>query len=134
MWERAGGREEEGADMEDGKGEVERLVQEKKECWQRYAEEQSWDDVWKLIKFAKDPWRTKESMKDLKGDGRDQCESDNNKPRALVKRNLFIRHQEPLEVRGAEEQRGWGTQPREHQGQMASVIDSHWIQELGGRW
>ena len=53
-------------------------------------------------KFAKDRWRTKEAMKDLKGYGRDQCESGNDKLRALVKRNLFTRHQEPLEVRGAE--------------------------------
>ena len=38
------------------KARLKRLVQEKKrECWQRYAEEQSWDDVWKLVKFAKDP-------------------------------------------------------------------------------
>ena len=51
------------------KARLKRVVQEKKkECWQRYAEEQSWDDVWELVKFAKDPWRTKETMKDLKDD------------------------------------------------------------------
>ena len=35
---------------------LKRMIQEKKrKCGQWYAEEQSWDDVWKLIKFAKDP-------------------------------------------------------------------------------
>ena len=50
---------------------LKRLMQGKKrECWQKSAEEQSWDDVWKLVKFAKNPWRIKEIMKDLKdGDG-----------------------------------------------------------------
>ena len=41
--EGTGGGEEEGADMEDGKGEVEKPS----------AEEPSWDDVCKLVKFAR---------------------------------------------------------------------------------
>ena len=57
--------------MEDRKGEVEKASAGKEGV---LTEEQSWYDVWK---FTKDPWRTKESMKDLKDDDRDQCESDN---------------------------------------------------------
>ena len=45
------------------KARLKRLIQEqKRECWQRYVEEQSWDGICKLVKFAKDPWRTKETM------------------------------------------------------------------------
>ena len=52
-------------------------IQEKKrECWQWYAEEQSWDDVWKLVKYAKDPWQTKESIKSLVGDDNRPCNTD----------------------------------------------------------
>ena len=71
-------------------------MQEKRECWQRYAEEQSWDDMWKLVKFTKDPWRTKETMKDLKDDDGVKCESDNDKLQALVNRNFFTKDQESL--------------------------------------
>lgn len=60
------------------------ILKRKKECWQRYAEEQSWDDVWKLVKY---PWRTKETMKALTDDNGAACETD--KLRALVDRNLI---------------------------------------------
>ena len=61
------------------KARLKRLIQKKKrECWQRYAEEQSWDDVWKLIKFAKDPWRTKETMKSLVDDNNTPCNTEDN--------------------------------------------------------
>ena len=81
------------------------MIQENmKECWQKYAEEQSWDDVWKLVKFAnlKDPWQTKETMKALIDDKSatcdSRCESDDEKLRALVDRNFFTKDQEPLDV------------------------------------
>ena len=50
---------------------LKRTIQEKKrECWQWYTEQQSWDDIWKLVKFAKDPWQTKDIMKNLKNNDR----------------------------------------------------------------
>ena len=49
-----------------------------------------------MVKFAKDPWQTKETMKDLK---------DDNKLQALVDRNFFTKDQDPLVV---EVERGCG--------------------------
>ena len=47
--------ETEGTDVEDRKGQEKKVnAGEKRECWQKYVEEQSWDDVWKLVKLAKE--------------------------------------------------------------------------------
>ena len=54
--------------------------------------------MWKLVKFAKDPWRTKESMKSLVDDDNRPCNTDEDKLRALVDRNFFTKDQAPLEV------------------------------------
>ena len=43
------------------------------------------------MKFAKDPWRTKETMKDLKSDDGVECKSDEDKLQALVSRNFFTK-------------------------------------------
>ena len=66
------------------------------ECRQRYAEEQ--------------PWRTKETIKDLKNDSRVQCGSDEDKLQALVDRNFFTKNLDPLvvEVVDGTRQRGEG--------------------------
>ena len=59
-------------------------------------------------------------MKDLKDDGRDQCESDNDKLQALVERSFFTRHQEfeLLEVRA---EGGGGHSPGELEDSRYSV-------------
>ena len=56
------------------------------------------DDVWKLVKFGKDPWRTKETMKALVDDDNTPCNTDDDKLRALVDRNFLTNDQAPLEV------------------------------------
>ena len=84
------------------------MIQEKKrECGQQYAEEQSWDDVWKLVKFAKDPWRTKKTIKSLVDDNNRPCDTDNDKLQALVVRNFFTNDQAPVEVGAGEEGVAW---------------------------
>ena len=52
----------------------------------------------KLVEFARDPCRTKETTKDLKNDDVLECGSDDDKLRALVDRNFFIAKQESLEA------------------------------------
>ena len=66
-----------------------------------YAEEQSGDGVWKLVKFAKNSWQTKETMKDLRDDSGRGCGTDEDKLQALVGRNIFTKDQEPLRVGGS---------------------------------
>ena len=43
------------------------------------------------MKFAKDPWRTKETMKDLKDDNGRGCNTDDDKLQAPVGRNFFTK-------------------------------------------
>ena len=107
------------------KARLKRVIQEKKrECWQKYAEEQLWDDVWKLVKFAKDPWQTKETMKDLKDDDGAQCESDNDKLKALVSRNFFTKEQEPLKMgmEGELEEEACGYSVEELEGKVREAL------------
>ena len=52
--------------------------------WKRWSgtrgEDASWDEVWKLVEFAKDSWPTKETMKHLRNDDGLECdESDDDK-------------------------------------------------------
>lgn len=53
----------------------------------------------KLVNFAKDPCRTKETIKVLKDDDVVECESDGDKSHVLVSRNLFIADQDRMVVR-----------------------------------
>ena len=65
------------------------MVKEKKEkCWRRFCEEHGERDPWEIVKWAKDPWKIKESMRDLKDKQGRWLETDQEKADGL-NRDLF---------------------------------------------
>ena len=83
------------------------IVKEKKEkCWRRFCEEHAERDPWEIVKWAKDPWKIKESMRDLKDKQGRLLETDQEKADGL-NRDLFGWDEEGRAVGdGEEEQEG----------------------------
>ena len=107
----AGGRARDAERYEDWKEEVanprKTIKKKKQECWRNFTEEMSDQDPWKLIAFARDPWRSKGRMKDLEDEEGNKWEKDKDKVRCLVDRNFGVKE------RGAEEEEGETIQEEE---------------------
>jgi len=62
------------------------LVREKKkEYWQRFCEEYGEKDLWEIVKWIKDPWHLRGTMKKLVDIGGVELSSDEEKVTGLVK-------------------------------------------------
>ena len=60
----------------------------KEECWRRFCEEHGEANPWEIVRWAKDPWKLKESMGDLKDLEGKELSSDEEKAEGIT-RDLF---------------------------------------------
>ena len=68
---------------------MKRMVAEKKEkCWRTFCEEHGHKDPWEIVRWAKDPWRLKTRMRNLKDKEGRALGSEKEKVEGLV-RDLF---------------------------------------------
>ncbi|RPB27053.1 hypothetical protein L211DRAFT_846604 [Terfezia boudieri ATCC MYA-4762] len=56
----------------------------KKECWQKFCEENGEKDPWEVVKWAKDPWHIRGTMGKLVDEEGKECQGDEEKAASLV--------------------------------------------------
>ena len=68
---------------------MKKLVEEKREkCWRTFCEEHGQRDPWEIVRWAKEPWRLKTRMRNLRDVEGRTLETDEDKSEGLV-RDLF---------------------------------------------
>ena len=81
---------------------MKRMVAEKKEkCWRTLYEEHGHKDPWEIVRWAKDPWRLKTRMRNLKDREGRVLSSEKEKVEGLV-RDLFGWEEGLMDLKGIE--------------------------------
>ena len=64
------------------------VQKKKKECWRKFTEEYGERDPWEVARLARDPWRMKMSMRELRDEEEGSLEGDGEKAEALAGRHF----------------------------------------------